>query len=93
MIWPVLRSGTPAHTELVTSATKKILEDALALPEKEGEALVEALSDSLDLEAVELSPKWTREIRNRIAQIESGEAETIPWDEVEARIRRSLTRK
>ena len=93
MIWPVLRSGTPAHTELVTSATKKILEDALALPEKEGEALVEALSDSLDLEAVELSPKLTREIRNRIAQIESGEAETIPCDEVESRIRRSLTRK
>lgn len=76
-----------AHTELVTSATKKILEDALALPEKERKALVEALSDSLDPEAVELSPEWTREIRNRIAQLESGEAKTIPWNEVADRIR------
>lgn len=59
----------------MTSATKKLLEEALALPEKEREALVEALSDSLDPEAVELSPKWTSEIRNRIAQIESGESD------------------
>jgi hypothetical protein len=60
-----------AHTELVISATKKILEDALALPEKEQEAPVEALSDSLHPEAVELSPEWTSEIRERIAKIES----------------------
>ena len=59
-------------------ATKKLLEEALALPEKEREALVEALSDNLDPEAVELSPEWTSKIRNRFAQIESGEAKTIP---------------
>ena len=82
-----------AYTEHVTSATKKILDDALALPENEREALVEALSDSLDPEAVELSPEWTSEIRSRIAQIESGEAKTIPWDEVDARIKTSLTQK
>jgi putative addiction module component (TIGR02574 family) len=82
-----------AYTKLVTSATKKILDDALALPEKEREALVEALSDSLDPETIELHPDWTNEIRNRIAQIESGEAKTIPWDEVDAHIKKSLTRK
>ena len=80
-----------AYTEHVTSATKRILDDALSLPEEEREALVEALSDSLDPETVELSSEWTNEIRNRIAQIESGEAKTIPWDEVDARIRKSLT--
>ena len=62
----------------MTSATKKLLEEALALPEKEREALVEALRDSFDPEAVELSPEWTSRIRSRIAQIESGEAKTIP---------------
>jgi len=82
-----------AYTTHVTSPTKKILEDALALPAKEREALVEALSDSLDPEAVELSPEWTSEIGERIAKIESGEAKAIPWDEVDARIRKSLTRK
>ena len=80
-----------AYTEQVTSATKRILDDALALSENEREALVEALSDSLDPETVELAPGWTNEIRNRIAQIESGETKTIPWDEVDARMRKSLT--
>ena len=89
----VVYAQPAAYTTHVTSATKKILEDALALPEKEREALVEALSDSLDPEALELSPEWTSVIRNRIAQIESGEAKTIPWDEVNARIRKSLAQK
>jgi len=74
-------------------ATKKLLEEALALPEREREALVEALSDSLDPEAVELSPEWTSDIRNWIAKIESGEEKTIPWNEVDARIKKSLTQK
>jgi len=42
------------QTRSVTSATKKIPEDALALPEREREAVVEALSDSLEPETVEL---------------------------------------
>jgi putative addiction module component (TIGR02574 family) len=88
-----VNANLAAYTTQVTSATKKILEDALTLPENEREALVEALSDSLDPETVELGPEWTSEIRNRIAQIESGEAKTIPWDEVDARIRKSLTQK
>ena len=39
----VVYAQPAAYTTHVTSATKKILEDALALPEKEREALVEAL--------------------------------------------------
>ena len=42
------------QTRGVTSATKQSLEDALALPEREQEALLEALSDSLEPETVEL---------------------------------------
>jgi hypothetical protein len=45
---------TCTQTRGVTSATKKIREDALALPESEQEALVEALSDSREPETVEL---------------------------------------
>jgi len=75
----------------VTPVSKKILEDALALPEGERQALVEALWESLDPETIELSPELASEIQNRIARIESGEAKTIPWDEVDARIRKSLT--
>ena len=50
---------TCTQTRGVTSATKKILEDALALPEREREASVEALSDSLEPETVELRGKYT----------------------------------
>ena len=77
----------------MTSATTKILEDALALPKKEREVLLEALSDSLDPETVELSSQWVSEIKSRIAQIESGEAKPVPWDEVDARIKKSLAQK
>ena len=75
------------------STAKKILDEALALPEEEREQLVAALSDSLDPEGVTLSPEWTSEIGNRIAQIESGEVKPFPWNEVEARIKRSLGRE
>ncbi len=74
----------------VTSSAKKILDEALALPEEEREELVATLSDSLDPARVEVSPKWTSEIGSRIAQIESGEMKPVPWSEVEARIKSSL---
>jgi putative addiction module component (TIGR02574 family) len=78
---------------LVTSTAKKLLDEALALSEQEREELVAALSDSLAPESVTLSPGWTSEVGNRIAQIESGEVKPVPWTEVEARIERSLGRK
>jgi len=71
---------------------RKILEQALALPEKEREELVAALSDSLSPEPVSLSPEWNAEIESRIAAVERGESKLIPGDEVEARILRSLSR-
>ena len=56
----------------MTSAAKKILEEALALPQDEREELVGELSRSFD--PVELSPEWEAEIARRVRQIESGEA-------------------
>lgn len=76
----------------MTSTAKKILDEALSLPAEEREELVAALSDSLDSEAVALSPEWTAEIGDRIARIEHGEVKPVPWNEVEARIKQSLGR-
>ena len=56
----------------MTSTAKKILDEALALPQEEREELVGALSSSL--EPVELSPEWQAEIARRVRTIESGEA-------------------
>lgn len=64
---------------LVTSTAKKILDEALALPQEEREELVGALSSSL--EPVELSPEWQAEIARRMRKIESGEADFHDADE------------
>lgn len=76
----------------MTSATKKILEEALALPEEERAALVSALNESLETVADDLSPEWKAEIARRIEAVERGESRLIPWDEVETRIRDTLRR-
>jgi putative addiction module component (TIGR02574 family) len=74
----------------VTSEARKLLETALALPEDERAALVEALSDSFEFEPAELSPERRVEVGDRIAALEQGDVEAIPWSDVEARIRRTL---
>jgi putative addiction module component (TIGR02574 family) len=76
----------------VTAAAKKLLEDALALPEQERAALIDALADSLVGEEDDLSPEWKVEIARRIEAVERGESHLIPGDEVEARIRETLGR-
>ena len=69
----------------MTSAAKKILEEALALSEQEREGLVSALSSSL--EPVELTPEWSAEIRRRIQKIERGEADLLDAEEHLAELR------
>jgi putative addiction module component (TIGR02574 family) len=75
---------------LVTSATKKILEDALALPEEQRATLVAALNESLETTEDDLTPQWKAEIARRIEAVERGDSRLIPGDEVEARIRKTL---
>lgn len=76
----------------VTSTAKKILEQALALPEEEREALVDALAESLDRAQDDLSDAWKAEIARRIEAVERGESKLIEGDEVEARLRAALRR-
>ena len=75
------------------SEARKILEQALALPENEREELVAALSDSLSPEPVTLSPEWNAEIKSRIEEIRSGEVEPVSWSEVKADLNKALGRE
>lgn len=75
------------------SEARKILEQALALPESEREELVAALSDSLSPEPVSVSPEWSAEIKSRIEEIRSGEVEPVSWSEVKADLNKALGRK
>ncbi len=73
----------------VTSAAKKILDEALALSQQEREELVSALSTSLD--PVELSPEWSAEIGRRVRKIERGEADFLDAEEHLAELRTKHT--
>ena len=68
-----------SYAREMTSAAKKILEDALALPPEAREELVGALSQSLD--SVELSPAWQAEIERRLQRLTSGDAVVLDAEE------------
>jgi len=71
----------------------KLLEQALALPVEEQEALAESLIASLGgrLDAGILAA-WDEEVGRRIADLDSGKAKTIPWEEVRQRNLAKLSR-
>lgn len=73
----------------MSAAAKKVLEDALALPEHERAALVDALVESL-MPSDALGREWSAEIARRIEAVERGESHLIAADEVEARIKSAL---
>lgn len=74
----------------MTAEAKKIFDEALALPEHERRILIDALSDTFEHDVADLSPEWKKEIKGRIAELESGEVEAIPWEQVEAEVREIL---
>ena len=74
----------------MTAEAKKIFDEALALPEQERRNLIDALSDTFEHDAADLSPEWKKEIKGRIAELERGEVEAIPWEQVEAEVREVL---
>lgn len=79
------RSPTRRTLVVMTAAAKKIFAEALALPEQERVALMDALADSiLGDDHDDLSPEWTAEVARRIEAVERGESRLIPGDEVEA---------
>jgi putative addiction module component (TIGR02574 family) len=70
-----------------------ILDTALALPPKERAWLASELIASLEEGAdVDVEAAWAEEIEKRIAEVDSGEAETSSWEEAQARIRATLSK-
>ena len=71
---------------MATSATD-ILKQALELKEEERAELASMLIESLD-EPVEegVEAAWVIEIERRMADLDSGSAKTLPWDEVREKL-------
>jgi putative addiction module component (TIGR02574 family) len=77
----------------VTSSARRILDDALALPESERRLLAEALLESTELPSEsEIDPAWRDEVLRRIEQVRCGEAVPEPWSEVRRKIDAALGR-
>jgi putative addiction module component (TIGR02574 family) len=71
----------------------ELKEKAAQLSETERAELALALIESLDGPAesdAEVEEAWRIEIERRVAQVEQGEVELIPGDEVIRRVRRRL---
>ena len=69
----------------------QLKEKASQLPETERAELALSLLESLDGPTdPDVEEAWRLEVERRIAQIERGEVQLIPGDEVFARVRRRL---
>jgi putative addiction module component (TIGR02574 family) len=59
-----------------------LLDAALALSESDRAELADLLAASLSPLPSSLHPAWADELRRRVAEIESGHLQRIPWNEV-----------
>jgi putative addiction module component (TIGR02574 family) len=57
------------------------------LPESDRALLAGLLIESLDAEPDEdVEQAWLAEVERRVAELESGSVQTVPWEEVKARL-------
>ena len=62
---------------------KDLFREAAQLPEQDRAALAGLLIESLEPAAESgVEEAWAREIERRVAEIEAGTVELIPWEEV-----------
>lgn len=67
----------------MAASLESLLETALALPADSRATLAEKLLESLDVPGqAEIDSAWVAEALKRLAAVESGEARTVPVDEV-----------
>jgi putative addiction module component (TIGR02574 family) len=65
----------------------EVLKAALALPADKRAALAASLLDSLDIDVDEdAEASWAIEVNRRVAELDSGAVNTMPWAEVRRRL-------
>jgi putative addiction module component (TIGR02574 family) len=75
----------------MTERSMELLEKALALSEEERAELAASLLQSLDQGSDEgAEGAWRKEIDRRLERLNSGEAQTISWDEVQSQMAERL---
>ena len=77
---------------MMTQQALDLLQKALSLSEEERADLACSLMESLDGGVDEgAESAWNEEISRRVAELDSGKATTVAWDEVRRRISSRLT--
>ena len=75
----------------MTSELSRLLDEASMLPLDEQAALAQSLISNLEGKMdEEVRAAWDEEIKRRVAELESGAAKTIPWEEVRGRMAERL---
>jgi putative addiction module component (TIGR02574 family) len=70
----------------LSAEVSKLLDQALALSVEEQETLAESLISNLSGKVdQQVVAAWDEEVKKRIADLNSGKAKTIPWEEVRQR--------
>ena len=73
----------------MASSARELFEEAMRLGPEERATLMRLLIDTLDVETDEGAEEaWRAEIERRIAELDSGAIETVPWEELRARLYR-----
>lgn len=72
----------------MTQKSQVVLEEALKLSATERAEVAEQLISSLDeIPDTNVEQAWQEEVQRRLQQVERGEVKTIPWEEVQRRLR------
>jgi putative addiction module component (TIGR02574 family) len=70
----------------MSSQTQRLLDEALQLPEQDRAELALRLLDSVGEPADGVERAWIEEAKGRLAGLDRGDAQTVPWPEARARI-------
>jgi len=64
---------------------KEVFEKAVQLPERDRATFAGLLIETLDpASEADVEAAWSEEIRRRVAEVDAGTVELIPWEEVRA---------
>ena len=70
-------------------SARELFDEAMRLEPQERATLMRLLIEALDVDTGEgVEDAWRVEIERRVAELDSGSVETIPWEEVRARLYR-----
>lgn len=70
-------------------SARELFEEAMRLDPRERPTLMRLLVEALDAEIEQgVEDAWRVEIDRRMAELDSGSIETVPWEELRARLHR-----